>query len=240
MRIMTEKQLLKDTPLDHRDKKLKLNFWYEYELAQREKRRMEYENIWFAICHEDYWNDLVNDVVKVCWLTRPIQDYMLTMREMLYTGMDRLREIIEAPPFDLNGIPNTALMNTQMKAFKMIDERVRGAIPQTLHIKGQHTINNVTDPGNPMITLPTEVVGHIAQEHNKQIENLSSVDSFSLDNLSLENIEEQLLVIAQERENKLKELTKEKAAAYVAAAPNLPKLGDDDIADVISEEPEIV
>ncbi len=122
------------TPTDNR---IRLNFWLEYDRCQVTNQKMRLSNIISNVCSAElYQKTLIKNINKVAWILCPPVDYVTKCREALAFNLDQLRSIIDIPHIGDNGKIDHKLIEAKIRIFKIIDDRVQGAVVQRLQIHG--------------------------------------------------------------------------------------------------------
>jgi hypothetical protein len=116
---------------------------------------MNIENVFARTCTRNYWEGVIlRHPKKVLWIITPPQDYLLSMREILYMGLGRMKEIMALPleskvpllsksgePLkDADGKPifkvtiNTKLIGEIRQIMEKVTDRVQGSVIQRVAI----------------------------------------------------------------------------------------------------------
>jgi len=147
-------------------KRLRTNFWREYEMIHRNYGRTSHQEnnisiyrICVGICTNDFFaNKIAPNDLLLAWIIRPPVNYEVAMEEALQHGLDRMREILNFPlykrKFNKDGLPvvdkftgeqvlepDEKIANIMLKTVAFLDLRVKGAIPQKIHQYTQQQIN---------------------------------------------------------------------------------------------------
>lgn len=149
--ILDEKRLKKIAAPDEVESRFRLLFWDEYNAAVDEKRQMKLENIItsrLGTFYEYFTDIILPNNRKLSWILTPPSDYFLSMRDLLYTGLDRIREIMELPIIEdvvvkvlKDGTKvtrrqvNTRLIGEIVKITQNLNDRVHGAVVQRMSIQ---------------------------------------------------------------------------------------------------------
>lgn len=134
-----------------RDYRIRVAFWNEYNYAKDMGKQVSLARVVNGNCSWDYWyNVVLKSPKKLAWILYPPGDYLIFMEEMLHLGLKRMREILKTPAITRKMGKNEIdhkLMDKQMKAFALIDNRVKGAIIQKMQIeqKAMHVHAKVED-----------------------------------------------------------------------------------------------
>lgn len=123
------------------DERVRLTFWDEFHQASVQGRKMHINNV--INSHTTTIEVLVRDYlrkpgVKLAYIITPPRRYGTSMRILLDKGMRRMEEILDMPLKLPNGNPNAALISQVIKAFQLIDLRVKGAVIQKMQIQQQN------------------------------------------------------------------------------------------------------
>lgn len=131
------------TATDHR---LRMQFWFEYELAQSEGRRMRSAAFYSGICSKDLWEDKITQCAeKLAWILCPPINYVNRMEEALSFGLMKMRNYLDLDPEDFPPKERIRLMEFQAKLFNMIDMRAKGAYTQKIENKNMNLNIETTD-----------------------------------------------------------------------------------------------
>lgn len=129
------------------DRQLRVAFWDEYFLTQDNSLpKMRMEAIYSHSCSREMFYQIINNEIRYAWILKPPEEYTLKMRALLEIGIERLHEIIKLPIETERIHPktnqiiktiNTKLIGEIIKAVAILDNRVRGAVPQHLKIQAE-------------------------------------------------------------------------------------------------------
>lgn len=123
---------------DDRDDKIRLNFWDEYNISTNVGKRMSLFNIIRGVMSAETWNTVYEPSNrKMMWVLCQPTSYNVAMRNILQVATDRLLEIIKLPIYDDKGKPDTKVIVNILRAFQLVDMRVKGGVVQNLMIKQQ-------------------------------------------------------------------------------------------------------
>lgn len=119
-------------------KRVRLAFWLEYESALTSGRQMRVRNIISGSVTEKVFHKYIEDNMRLAYIMCPPANYVVQLKETHQAGLDALREIMSAKVTDEDGylIPRAA--DVVIKAFAIIDLRLKGAIVQRID---QRTLN---------------------------------------------------------------------------------------------------
>lgn len=158
--------------LDERDTRLRLLFWDEYNQAQDEKRMMIMERVFGGACSSSHWHaTILKDPHKLIWIITPPASYEVSMRELLQMSLVKLREVLALPIIGKNGKPDISLIKEIVKIHALVDNRVQGAVMQTLNVNQKSLSVNVNAKSKEELD-PAEV----------QIENMDAeIESLQLE-----------------------------------------------------------
>lgn len=111
--------------------RIRFSFWAEYENAVTRNRPMFLSQIIGGICTEYFFkNDVLKSNEKVGFILCPPSNYVVQMKEALQAGAETVRKMLSAKVVDDEGylIPKAA--EVVLKAFALLDMRVKGAVVQ--------------------------------------------------------------------------------------------------------------
>lgn len=154
LKYMDERELRAHVKPNSSVEALRNSFWVEYARVRDRGERMKMSNVYSGICSAEYF---INNVFKspgmTAWVMRPPIDYSRAMQALLIFGTERLKEILEAPVYetkrDRHGMeykvfnPDTA--KVVLKAFEMVDMRLKGAFTQRTELKSLHVHADVKE-----------------------------------------------------------------------------------------------
>jgi hypothetical protein len=116
------------------DRELRITFWEEFQMAQDSAQPVKLGRVYGKVCTKEYFHMMITGNPKrIAYMIRPPRDYMLQMKSLLALGMRRFEEILQLPIKE-NDKVNTRLIGEVVKIVSLIDNRVRGAVPQRLQI----------------------------------------------------------------------------------------------------------
>lgn len=115
---------------------LRYSFWREYDFAQDNLLDMDISRVTAGICDASlFYHRVVKSELILAWVMHPPSEYMLMMEESLMVGVERLREILDAPVLDENSRLNAKNAELILKTVMFLDMRVNGAIVQKHEIQ---------------------------------------------------------------------------------------------------------
>lgn len=169
-----ERNLRRDLKPSEMADKIRIAFWYEYHRcldAGREKLLMlrVYGGV---MAREDFYSKFLRDPENVMWMICPPTDYMVSMRRSLNRALQGLHDIIE---MGCEAAENKTITDKQtasfLKAFELIDNRVRGAVIQRIEQRSQnvhlHT-SAETLPASDELKKELEALREKQSQHQSQ------------------------------------------------------------------------
>lgn len=135
------------TPTDNR---LRVAFWHEYERAQTlANPKMVISAIHAGVCSRQLFDRYMLRPEKVAWILCPPASYTTIAEEALSFGLEQLRDILALPVqrLDAKGrvIVDTKLGELQAKIVAMLDNRVKGAVKQTIENRNMNLNISTSD-----------------------------------------------------------------------------------------------
>lgn len=140
---LTERQLRKLVVPDETLCRLKISFWDEYNRAVASGVRMNVSRVVRGVCNREYfYTNVVPNPKFLAWVATPPVDHLLAMREILDLGLNRLREIIKTPVYNVvekykdgelvsrEKTADAAVMGQINKAVSQLMDRVHGSVIQ--------------------------------------------------------------------------------------------------------------
>lgn len=163
--FQTEGELRQFILPDERDERLRLSFWDEYNHSTAHGKMMSLAAFLSGVAAWETWVTVYepNDK-KMMWIFCPPVSYQSAMRNILHKGTERLMEIMSLPILDPDGKPDSKVIVNILRAFQLVDMRVKGAVTQKLQIQQQSLNVNATitqdmpsiQSGQPVDTLQLE------------------------------------------------------------------------------------
>lgn len=122
------------------EQRIRFGLWAEYDACKRSEngRLMQPAQILAGLCTRPMFERLMRDNLIAAFILCPPANYNVVVKEALNRGLERIREIVDAPVLDNEGylIPRAA--DAVIKAVQMLDTRVKGAVIQKVD---QRSIN---------------------------------------------------------------------------------------------------
>jgi hypothetical protein len=149
----TSKELEKHFEPSMLDRQLRLAFWDEYFLTQdNAQKHMRMEAVYGRICSREMFYTIVDSEIRYAWLLTPPEQYTYKMRALLDIGLERMLEVLQLPMIVEKINPKTKvpykvidskIVGEIIKAVAILDNRVRGAVPQHIRIQSEQRNLNV-------------------------------------------------------------------------------------------------
>lgn len=145
--IETETELydiLKPSDLDDR---LRVAFWHEYDRAQDRGVSMQMKNVFSLFCSDvTFYKKILISAGRFAWIINRPSDYAMSLEASLNHGKNTLDKIIKMKVFDEKGNIDKVKAGIFLKAYELLDNRVKGGPLQrieqktkTMHIKTTDT-----------------------------------------------------------------------------------------------------
>ena len=194
---LSEKDLSKISKPDDTMNRLKLRFWDEWQIAILSglETDISIQAVYYGVCTEEYFYRNVFDNLKgLAWVITPPADYVVTMRDVLKTGIERLKDIITLPLYEEKYVKegreylrdedgnylverkiNKGVITEIRQIVSMLSDRVHGAIVQRLDVnqKSMHmelsgeTQRLLENPGDPSPTESSDELSSIDDQLKK-------------------------------------------------------------------------
>lgn len=159
----------KANPSD-RDENFRLAFWTEYNTAKDLNRPLSIQRVMAGVCSPYYYKyNILSKPRLLAYIVYPPTDYMSFMKNMLYKGQQRMKEIMSVSAITKetvigkNGkkkeksVIDIKLANMQLKTFALLDNRVKGAIVQRVKVE-QKNLNVNVSAEQVEASLPKSVI----------------------------------------------------------------------------------
>lgn len=175
---LSENVLEKSAQVTRQDQRIRIQFWEEYERAHKVADQIDFGNViagtglptWGV-----YWEKLKSNQQLLAWLMQPPAHYRLQMKEAHQLGLKRLVDILDLPLMKKdakgNEVPDTAVALLILQAFKLVDQRLHGAVTQKIV---QAHIHETKPEGEPAATNMAEVDRKL-EALKKELENPTPV-----------------------------------------------------------------
>lgn len=127
---------------DERDDRLRIAFWDEYQAATAVGKRMAV-SAFLRVAAVDIivWEGFyLHEREKLLWIITQPKSYANAMKQILYRGIERFQEIMELKFEDEKGKLDSRALGQFLKAFQLVDLRVKGSIMQKVQIE-QRNLN---------------------------------------------------------------------------------------------------
>jgi len=216
----TEMELRKYVQPDERDERARLGFWDEYNHATAAGKKMVLAQVLHGLMSWETWITVFEPSdKKMMWVFCPPISYQVAMRNILHKGTERLMEIMSLPIIDDQGRPDSKVIVNILRAFQLVDIRVKGAVTQKLQIQQQtHNINQTIGAGDIHVAtgLPVETL---------QLE-------------ELEKLERRIEKARKDSKRLVASLAPDAKEAYLAGinAEDLPKIGGSTMPQLYNED----
>lgn len=144
---LSEGQLRQIVAPTHTDDSLRVSFWREYEKCVAfGLKRITATSIFSGICTEGYFFKLLDNPEKVAWLVRPVQAYQKHVEALLFRGLSRVEEIVNAEITDKDGKLDVKRARLVLEAVVMLDNRAKGMAVQKVQKESKSLKVSVTAP----------------------------------------------------------------------------------------------
>lgn len=110
--------------------RVRIALWQEFELCILNNRNIRVKQIYAGVCTETAFQKLIENPIRLAFILLAPTDYIVTLKEAHEAGLDKLRELLNAKIIDDEGYMNPKAADMVIKAFALIDARLKGAIVQ--------------------------------------------------------------------------------------------------------------
>jgi hypothetical protein len=110
--------------------RVRVALWQEFELAVLNNRNIRVKQMFAGVCTEGAFYKLIENPIRLAFILLAPTDYIVTLKEAHEAGLDKLRELLSAKVVDEEGYMNPKAADMVIKAFALIDARLKGAIVQ--------------------------------------------------------------------------------------------------------------
>lgn len=124
-----------------------LAFWKEYDEAAIAKQPFRLANVVSGITSIKRFRDVCGENMElVVWLLTPPFTHANRLLELSIIGEERMREILQASPIAPNGKVDAKLALAQIKLWELLQDRVHGAVAQTINQKSLNVNMSASAP----------------------------------------------------------------------------------------------
>lgn len=125
--------LVKPTELDDR---MRVAFWHEYVRAQDAGQNIKLMNVFSPFCTDKhFYTKITTNPGKIAWLICKPSEYMMSLEASLNHGKNTLDKIMKMDVFTPDGNLKIKEAGVFLKAYELLDNRVRGAVIQRIEQK---------------------------------------------------------------------------------------------------------
>ncbi len=153
-RLLLQDEITLTTLIDatQTQKRIKIQFWDEYEAAIKDKRNIFLPNVIFGVCTREYFMEFLThfaDRRGLAWLLMPRPSYSLRVAELIEKGLDQIEQIFLMTANSKNEI---GVRNLQLAALRMLDMRKHGGYTQRTENKSLTLTKDLDN--NPQSSIP--------------------------------------------------------------------------------------
>jgi hypothetical protein len=135
--------------------RVRIALWQEYEMAHLNNRMMRSRQIYAGVCSETAFYHLIENPVRLAYILTAPSDYIVTLKEAHDAGLGKLRELFNAKVIDDEGYMNPKAADVLIKAFAILDARLKGAVIQ--RVDQRVLTSNVDAPTAGFIGAPKDM-----------------------------------------------------------------------------------
>lgn len=136
--------------------RIRVALWQEFEQAIHNNRVMRVSQIFAGTCSESSFYNLINNPVRLAYILCAPADYVVMLKEAHSAGLEKLREIFSARIMDDEGYLNPKAADMVIKAFALLDARLKGAVVQRIDQRNLHA-TVPTQAGTQGLGLPQDM-----------------------------------------------------------------------------------
>lgn len=132
---MCERELYNELRPSDTDDKMRLLFWKEYNRAQDRGKRMLMGNIYSPVMTHENFRLFLGSDKRVAWMLKPPEEYMISLEAALNRGKDTISKLMSMDLFDSKGKIKRVEASIFLKAYELLDNRVKGSVVQRIEQK---------------------------------------------------------------------------------------------------------
>lgn len=123
---------------------IRIAFWHEYNRVQDAgKNQMIMHNVYGGFMHSpNFYKDFLPKAANIAWMLNIPTHYLMSLEAHLQHGKNTLGKIIRVNLFEKDGSLKIKEAQIFLKAYEMLDNRVKGSVVQRIESKSAHL--NVT------------------------------------------------------------------------------------------------
>lgn len=141
--------------------RLRMSLWQEYESSRYNSRKMYFTKVYAGICSEQTARKIIREPSKLAFIICPPPDYLVVLKEAHTAGLNALRDILAARVVDEEGYLLPRAADVVIKAFALLDLRLKGAVVQKMDTRILSKSENVN------LTVRSEIPsGHLGGPMN--------------------------------------------------------------------------
>lgn len=153
--------------------RMRIALWQEYEMAFLNNRNIRISQVYAGICNEKAFYRMINNPARLGFVLTAPTDYTVTVKEAHEAGLDKLREIFTAKVVDEEGYLNPKAAEIVIKAFALIDARLKGAIVQRVDQRVLTASVSAKTAALPAVTTDMDLLDYEIQKAREQIARLT-------------------------------------------------------------------
>lgn len=135
--------------------RVRIALWQEFESAHLNNRTIRSKQLYAGVCSENTFYALINNPIRLAFILTAPSDYVVTLKEAHDAGLNKLRELFQARVVDEEGYMNPKVAEILIKAFAILDSRLKGAVVQ--RVDQRVLTANVPPTGVAAIGLPKDM-----------------------------------------------------------------------------------
>jgi hypothetical protein len=132
---MSERQLYLTLKPSDTDDKFRLLFWKEYNRAQDNGTTMRMPNVYSPVMSREGYNSMIDNIHRIAWIIKPPEEYMISLEAALNKGRENIERIMTLNLFDKKGKFLKGEAQIFLKAYELLENRVKGAVVQRMEQK---------------------------------------------------------------------------------------------------------
>lgn len=120
-------------------------FWLEFDRAIDNRQKMDMSRCYSGVVSRPGFMRMMTTSRQLAWIINPPKEYLNEIEDLHYVGLRQIREILKAPVKLPNGMLDPKIADVKLKAWAMLDLRLKGGyISRSLQINHNTNTNNTT------------------------------------------------------------------------------------------------
>ncbi len=144
--------------------KIRIAFWYEYDVALRTGKALSLRRVWSGLISKENWGNYLK-AKPLAWILTPTSSIESSLEDIMEHSLSKLRKILDAPIYKADGSLDSAAANVLVKIHKEIQQRRDGVVKHP-------DMRRYSNPGTPVPYPPPLPPGQKHEDLGLEIEEM--------------------------------------------------------------------